>query len=66
MSNKPLVPEAKERLNKLKMETANQLGIDLNKKYIAGLTSKDAGKSGGTIGGQMVKKMVQSYKNRFK
>ncbi|MCI1945185.1 alpha/beta-type small acid-soluble spore protein [Clostridium luticellarii] len=66
MSNKPLVPEAKERLNKLKIETANQLGIDLNKKYIADLTSKDAGKSGGPIGGQMVKKMIQSYKDRFK
>lgn len=65
MSNKPLVPNAKEKLYKLKMETANQLGINLNKKYIADLTSKEAGEKGGPIGGNMVKKIVKDYEQKL-
>ncbi|WP_368488314.1 small, acid-soluble spore protein, alpha/beta type [Clostridium sp. BJN0013] len=65
MSNKPLVPEAKGKLDKLKMETADQLGINLNKKYIADLTSKEAGKKGGSIGGNMIKKIVKDYEQKL-
>lgn len=66
MSNKPLVPGAEDRLNKLKMESANELGIDLNKKYVANLPSKEIGALAGPTGGNMVKKMVEAYENRLK
>jgi hypothetical protein len=52
-SNKTLVPEAKEALNRFKMEAANEVGVTLNQGYNGNLTSKQAG----SVGGQMVKKM---------
>ena len=62
MSNKALVPEAKEALEKFKMEAANEVGVNLKQGYNGELTSKQAG----SIGGQMVKKMVESYENSIK
>ena len=56
-SNKALVPEAKEALERFKMEAANEVGVTLNKGYNGDLTSRQAG----SIGGQMVKKMVEKY-----
>lgn len=61
-SNKTLVPEAKEALEKFKMESASEVGVNLKKGYNGDLTSKQAG----SIGGQMVKKMIQSYENGLK
>ncbi len=61
-SNKNLVPEAKEALNKFKMEAANEVGVNLKQGYNGNLTSKEAG----SVGGQMVKKMVESYENSIK
>ena len=61
-SNKNLVPEAKEALNKFKMQAANEVGVNLNQGYNGDLTSKQAG----SIGGQMVKKMVEDYENSIK
>lgn len=61
-SNKALVPEAKEGLEKFKMEAANEVGVTLNQGYNGDLTSRQAG----SIGGQMVKKMVESYENQLK
>ena len=61
-SNKTLVPEAKEALEKFKMEAANEVGVTLNQGYNGDLTSRQAG----SIGGQMVKKMVESYENSLK
>ena len=58
-SNKTLVPEAKEALNQFKMEAANEVGVNLKQGYNGDLTSKQAG----SVGGQMVKKMIQSYEN---
>ena len=58
-SNKTLVPEAKEALNQFKMEAANEVGVNLKQGYNGNLTSKEAG----SIGGQMVKKMVEKYEN---
>ena len=58
-SNKKVVPEAKEALNKFKMEVANEVGVNLKQGYNGDLTSKEAG----SIGGQMVKKMVEAYEN---
>jgi len=61
-SNKSLVPEAKEALEKFKMEAANEVGVTLKQGYNGDLTSKQAG----SIGGQMVKKMVEKYENEIK
>ncbi len=61
-SNKVLVPEAKEALNKFKMEAANEVGVNLKEGYNGELTSKQAG----SVGGQMVKKMIQSYEQNMK
>ena len=61
-SNKTLVPEAKQALNQFKMEAANEVGVTLNQGYNGQLTAAQAG----SIGGQMVKKMVESYENSLK
>ena len=61
-SNKTLVPEAKDALNRFKMEAASEVVVTLNQGYNGNLTSKQAG----SIGGQMVKKMVESYENSMK
>lgn len=61
-SNKIVVPEAKEALEKFKMESASEVGVNLKKGYNGDLTSKQAG----SVGGQMVKKMIQSYENGLK
>ena len=58
-SNKTMVPEAREGLNRFKMEAANEVGVNLKQGY---MTSKQAG----SIGGQMVKKMIQQYENGLK
>ncbi len=61
-SNKALVPEAKEALDRFKMEAASEVGVNLKQGYNGDLTSRQAG----SIGGQMVKKMVESYENSIK
>ena len=54
--------ETKQALEKFKMETANEVGVNLNQGYNGDLTSRQAG----SIGGQMVKKMVEKYENDLK
>ena len=61
-SKKNIVPEAKEALNKFKMEAANEVGVNLKQGYNGDLTSKQAG----SVGGQMVKKMIESYERNMK
>ena len=62
-SNKQsLVPEARAALDKFKMEAANEVGENLKQGYNGDLTSKQAG----SIGGQMVKKMIKSYEDSMK
>ena len=61
-SNKTLVPEAKEAMERFKMEAANEVGVNLKQGYNGNLTSKEAG----SVGGQMVKKMIQKYENDLK
>ena len=61
-SNKHVVPEAREGLDRFKMEAANEVGVNLKQGYNGDLTSKQAG----SIGGQMVKKMIESYENSLK
>ena len=48
---------AKAALNKIKMEAASEVGVDLKQGYNGDLTSRQAG----SVGGQMVKKMIQAY-----
>ena len=57
MNNKSIVPEAREGLNRFKMEAANEVGVTLKQGYNGDLTSRQAG----SIGGQMVKKMIKAY-----
>ena len=61
-SNKVLVPEAKEALNRFKMEAASEVGVTLKEGYNGDLTSKQAG----SVGGQMVKKMIEYYEQGMK
>lgn len=61
-TNKALVPEAKDALNKYKMEAANEVGVTLSQGYNGNLTSRQAG----SVGGQMVKKMIRDAENAMK
>lgn len=61
-SNKKLVPEAMNALDKFKYEVASEVGVNLKDGYNGDISAKDAGK----IGGQMVKKMIQQAENNMK
>ncbi|RLL41739.1 alpha/beta-type small acid-soluble spore protein [Oceanobacillus piezotolerans] len=76
--NKILVPEAREGLNQLKAkvsnaaspeqakyEVAKEQGISLEKGYNGNIRAKDAGKVGGTIGGRMVKSLIEQAKTEL-
>ncbi|MBQ8371604.1 MAG: alpha/beta-type small acid-soluble spore protein [Clostridia bacterium] len=52
----------KAALEQFKMEAANEVGVTLNKGYNGDITARQAG----SVGGQMVKKMVESYENNLK
>ncbi len=56
------VPEAKQAMEQFKMEAANEVGVNLKQGYNGDLTAKQAG----SVGGQMVKKMIESYENAVK
>ena len=60
--NKISVPEAKEALNRFKMEAASEVGVNLKQGYNGDLTAKQAG----SIGGQMVKKLIENAENQMK
>ena len=51
--------QGRETLNRFKMEAANEVGVNLKQGYNGDLTSREAG----SVGGQMVKKMIDSYKS---
>lgn len=59
--SKQVVPEAKEAMNKFKMEVANEVGVNLKQGYNGDLTSKQAG----SIGGQMVNMMTPEQQWKF-
>ena len=61
-SNSSMVPEAKEAMNRFKMESASEVGVNLKQGYNGDVTSRQAG----SIGGQMVKKMIESYEKNMK
>lgn len=56
------VPEARDALDRFKMEAASEVGVNLKSGYNGNLTSREAG----SIGGQMVKKMIESYEKGMK
>ena len=62
MSKKIVVPQAREALDSFKMEAASEVGVNLKQGYNGDLTSKQAG----SVGGQMVKKMIEAYENSVK
>ena len=60
-SNRKVVPEAMEALDKFKYEVASEVGVSLKDGYNGDLTSRDAGK----IGGQMVKKLIETAERQM-
>ena len=53
-NNNAVIPEAREALDKFKMEAASEVGVDLKQGYNGHLTSREAG----SVGGQMVNIMT--------
>ena len=60
-TNKLNVPQARAAMDKFKMEAANEVGVNLKQGYNGDLTSREAG----SVGGQMVKKMIESYEKNL-
>ena len=60
-SNKTMVPEAQDAMNRFKMEAANEVGVNLKQGYNGDLTRRQAG----SVGGQMVKKMCPVHTSSF-
>lgn len=60
-SNRKVVPEAMDALNKFKYEVASEVGVTLKDGYNGDITSRDAGK----IGGQMVKKLIETAERQM-
>ena len=60
-SNKLVVPGAREAMDKFKMEAAAEVGVNLKEGYNGDLSSREAG----SVGGQMVKKMIESYEKNL-
>lgn len=56
-NNKLLIPQARQAMDQFKMEAAQEVGVNLKQGYNGDLTSQQAG----SIGGQMVKKMIYAY-----
>ena len=60
-SKQGMVPEARAAMDRFKMEAAAEVGVNLKQGYNGDLTSRQAG----SIGGQMVKKMIESYEQNL-
>lgn len=61
-SNNLVNPGAREAMDRFKMEAASEVGVNLKQGYNGDLTSKQAG----SVGGQMVKKMIKAYEDGMK
>ena len=61
-NNQINIPEAREAMDKFKMEAASEVGVNLKQGYNGDLTSREAG----SVGGQMVKKMIEAYERSLK
>ena len=60
--SKVIVPEAKAALDQFKMQAASEVGVNLSNGYNGDITARQAG----SVGGQMVKKMIEKYENDIK
>ena len=60
-NNQINIPEAREAMDKFKMEAASEVGVNLKQGYNGDLTSREAG----SVGGQMVKKMIEAYERNM-
>ena len=60
-NNQINIPQAREAMDKFKMEAASEVGVNLKEGYNGDLTSREAG----SVGGQMVKKMIESYEKNL-
>lgn len=60
-SNQPVVPSAREALNKFKMEAAQEVGVNLKQGYNGDLTSREAG----YVGGYMVKRLIEQAEHQM-
>ena len=60
-SNSANVPEAKEAMDRLKMEVASEIGVPLSNGYNGNLTSAQ----NGSVGGYMVKKMIEAQERQM-
>ena len=56
------VPEARQAMEQFKQQAASEVGVNLKNGYNGDLTSREAG----SVGGQMVKKMIESYEQNMK
>ena len=56
-NNQINVPQAREAMDRFKMQAAQEVGVNLQQGYNGHLTSREAG----SVGGQMVKKMIEAY-----
>ncbi len=56
-NNQLNIPNAREAMDKFKMQAASEVGVNLKQGYNGDLTSREAG----SVGGQMVKKMIEAY-----
>lgn len=56
-SNQGMVPEARAAMDRFKMEAAAEVGVNLKQGYNGDLTAKQSG----SIGGEMVRRMIESY-----
>ena len=61
-NNQINIPEARAALDQYKLQAASEVGVNLKKGYNGDLTSREAG----SVGGQMVKKMIEAYENNLK
>ena len=61
-NNQLHIPEARAAMDKFKMEAASEVGVNLKEGYNGDLTSREAG----SVGGQMVKKMIEQYESNLK
>ncbi|OPJ62452.1 alpha/beta-type small acid-soluble spore protein [Clostridium oryzae] len=60
--NRVLVPEARQGLENFKMEAAREVGVNLSDGDNGNKTSRE----NGSVGGQMTKRMVESYESKLK
>lgn len=60
-NNRINIPEAREAMDKFKMEAANEVGVNLKEGYNGDISAREAG----SVGGQMVKKMIESYEKNL-